>query len=148
MRWLLVGSVAGLVLVGAVGWSAVRFFLASDQSEGQVLSINQSNVLVDMEGDNELGRSRREQRENGWYVFSSVRLPEPAAGEPYHSWLEDAATGERRYMGAMFPVQDEEWSVTYTTQEDVRRFTEVLVSLETTDQPVAPEEVVTRWEFR
>lgn len=145
-RWFLLVVIIAMVLFVVTLFSVVS--LTRRQAAGRVLSVVQDDVLLNLVTGEQEGTARRERRENDvWYVFASVRLPAVEEGSPYHGWLQNETNGDVRYMGEFFPVQEGQWSITYTTQEDVQPFTGVLVSRETQDVPVKPANTVTSWRF-
>lgn len=145
-RWFLLAVAVAVVLFVAMVVGIVS--ISRRQGPGRVLSVVQEDVLLNLVTGEQEGTARRERRENGvWYVFTSVRLPVAEEGSLYHGWLHNETSRDVRYMGEFFPVQDGQWSITYTTQEDVQQFTGVLVSRETQDTPVKPANTMTSWRF-
>lgn len=109
------------------------------------LTLRESKLV---EGDTEQGVARRQQDGNVWRVFVSVKLPAPGASEQYHGWMITPDGLTRRYAGQFFPVQDGEYSLTYTTEEDVSKFATFQVSIEQTEMPSEPANIKLQWEFQ
>lgn len=101
-------------------------------------------VLIDPETGDQAGRAFKQQDGDTWRVFSTVRLPEPGRNRMYHGWLTEPLSGQTRYVGEFFPVQDG-YSLTYSTQENIRFFTDFLVSEESEEIPEEPSNSIATW---
>ena len=65
-----------------------------------------------------------------------------AATQQLHGWLYDPAHKEYRYTGVFYPVQDGQYALTYTTEEDISRFRQGIISREAHPEPAAPTEIL------
>lgn len=101
--------------------------------------------LVD--GNTSQGQARKQQDGNLWRVFVSVQLPTPATREYYHGWMLTPDDLTRRYAGQFFPVQDGQYSLTFTTEEDLAKFSTFQVSEESVEMPTEPSNIKRQWEF-
>lgn len=103
--------------------------------------------LLDAETGKLVGVARKEYDGTVWRVFSTVNLPNPGNNDAYHGWLTEPASETTYYVGEFFPVQDG-FSLTYTTEEDIRFFTHFRVSEEGLGKiPSAPSNSIAIWEF-
>ncbi len=92
--------------------------------------------------DNNTGSIRLEQSNGVYKVVYAVQAQAGEEATSYHGWLYDPARKEYRYAGAFYPVQDNQFSLTYTTEENIGRFRQALISRETLAQPAAPSEII------
>lgn len=102
--------------------------------------------LVDPESKQKVGIARKSQDGNLWRVFATVSLPEVDRRHAYHGWLTEPLGGQIRYVGEFFPSVDG-FSLTYTTEEDIRFYKTFEVSRESLGIPDKPSNSVAKWDF-
>lgn len=135
--------VSGIAIIAAL---AVFYWFGVRQTPDQVLGVQQEQLIDQQTGSN-LGRTRKEHTDGVWRVFATVKLEQPPSGTTYRGWFKNVNSGSMRYTGEFFPTQDGEYSLTYTTQEDVSSFTTVQVSAEKDKTPPEPSNNLVQWEF-
>lgn len=88
------------------------------------------------------GSVRYEQQDRVFKVIYALMAQPLPEGQAYHGWLHDLATQEYRYAGAFYPLQDGQFALAFTTEEDISRFQQMVVSREVHAAPAAPTDVV------
>lgn len=89
------------------------------------------------------GSIRREQHDGITKVLYALTEITPRdVTQEYHGWLFDSATREYRYAGQLYFVSDRAYGLVYTTEEDISRFSQAVISLEDHQQPAAPSTVI------
>ena len=130
-----------LVLV-AVWWTRRTPEASIAASVAQVASGPADGQLRDSGGQTH-GSIRREQHDGVTKVLYALTETTPRdVTQEYHGWLFDSATREYRYAGQLYFVSDRAYGLVYTTEEDISRFSQAVISLESHQQPAAPSNVI------
>ena len=111
------------------------------QAVSRVVEGPNDNQLRDQQGDVH-GSIRFEDQDTIAKVIFAMNDKPPSTTESYHGWLFDPATYEYRYAGAFYEVGQGSFGLVYSTEENIRRFSEAVISLETHPQPGAPTTII------
>jgi len=109
-----------VTLVIALTYIFIHTRLTHQQSEQEVENSNNTadGLIRDQQGAH-LGQSRVEFDGSVWRIVVSTTIPTANPTQSYHGWLRDSDTELRLYAGELFPIHDDQYSLTYTTHEDV-----------------------------
>lgn len=82
-----------------------------------------------------------------WRIVVKLKLPELGKDEHYHGWLKDPNSGETKYAGDLFVLFSGEYSITYTTQENIAHFSSFVISKDSSSSPTGLQNIVAEWKL-
>lgn len=140
LTWLVRG--ASILVIGGLLYAGWQWYTSTDRITVALLADSQPNgELKNRQGQVE-GLATAEATAAVHRVKYEANLPATDEGESYHGWLYDPGTKQYRYAGQFYPYQQTRFALVFTTEEDITQFDGIVVSLEDTDTPTEPSEIV------
>lgn len=140
LPWL--GGAIGLLLLGTLLVTGWRWYTSSTRIANALLADSQPNgELKNRQGKVE-GLAIAEANANIHRVKYEADLPATTAGKSYHGWLYDPGTSQYRYAGQFYPFEQKRFALIFTTEENIKEFDGIVISLEKIDTPTQPTEIV------
>ena len=136
-RWYIRSILLAVLVITSIALMS-RFFHSSTPAPPPRFALQPQpadNILRDKRGTPE-GSVRLEKNNTIRKIVFAFTAPSTTA--TYHGWLLDPEQKEYRYAGMSYPTSDGNYSLIYTTEEDIGRFHQLLISEETHPQPAAP----------